>query len=312
MKQNLAWQPVTDPDIEDVHRFLTDVDLAFGNVIERTLSDVNDLLKQGMAWEVRAPAGRLCGVALAVPGEECLLRVDASQLSRTVLLRQGVSVLDDALMAGTPLWLPTRDSDAKAMATEQQLVSPYTDLQMRIQTTAAATTPPPRGTHLRDFEPSVTALREVHDLVCAAWGVDDHWSAFLRRFEPVARERSFWVLLEGTGGELLAACIGDVQVLGDGRFGIVRHLDVAPDARRRGLGSWAVNELVARFARAGLAEAQLGVHDNNKSAAPALYTSLGWRLVSSQDMWVHRSDKPAERPASQSPRRTPVAHQGGG
>lgn len=69
-------------------------------------------------------------------------------------------------------------------------------------------------------------------------------------------------------------------------FGIVRHLDVTPSARRRGLGAWALNELVARFAEAGQPQAQLGVHDDNESAAPALYVAPGWRVVSSQGKWI--------------------------
>ena len=50
--------------------------------------------------------------------------------------------------------------------------------------------------------------------------------------------------------------------------------------------SWTLNELLARFARAGLGEAQLGVHEENVSAAPALYASLGWSVVSSHRKWI--------------------------
>lgn len=95
-----------------------------------------------------------------------------------------------------------------------------------------------------------------------------------------------WVLLENEERELVAAGIGGVEELGDGRFGVVRHLDVAPSARRRGLGRWALNELLVRFAHAGRDEAQLGVHADNVSGAPDLYRSLGWSVVSSQDKWV--------------------------
>lgn len=286
MKHPVRWQVAPEPRFDDLHRLLGGVDAAFGNVVEKSESDVRHLLADGSACWAYDVAGVLCGVALTVPQEECVLAVDADQHARPLLLREGAALLDEALRAGTPLWLPTHDRDAEAVATRLGLIPEYTDLQMRTHTTTAAPGPAPSGTRLREFDASASALQDVHDLVCAAWGVEDHTSAFLERFGQLAREPSLWVLLESTGGQLLAACFGDIQELGDGRYGVVRHLDVAPAARRSGLGSWALNELLGRFARAGLAEAQLGVHEENVSAAPALYASLGWSVVSSQRKWV--------------------------
>lgn len=286
MKRPVGWQLGPEPPVDDVHRLLGGVDAAFGNVVEKSQSDVRHLLADGSAWWAYDVAGVLCGVALTVPHEECVLAVDVDQLARPLLLAQGAALLDEALSAGASLWLPTRDRDGEAVAKRLGLIPEYTDLQMRTHTTAGAPGQAPSGTRLREFDASASALQDVHDLVCAAWGVEDHWSAFLERFGQSAREPRLWVLLESAGGELLAACFGDIQELGDGRFGVVRHLDVAPAARRSGLGSWALTELLGRFARAGLAEAQLGVHEENVSAAPALYASLGWSVVSSQRKWI--------------------------
>lgn len=281
-----AWCEGATRGVEEWQRHLARVDLAFGNVVERHRGEVGSLLADGSAWEAYDAAGGLVGVALAVPDAECLVRVGSDHPARTTLIESGMDLLHEHLLLGVPLWVPGRDEAAELVAERRGLALSHRDLQMRIDATTALRTRPPTATRLRVFDGSSTALRDVHDLVCQAWHVDDHWPAFLERFGGSTRERDLWVLLESPPGDLLAACFGDVQDLGDGRFGVVRHLDVAPGARRRGLGAWALNELVARFADAGLPQAQLGVHDDNRSGAPALYAALGWRVVSSQGRWV--------------------------
>lgn len=284
-----AWRAVATPDVEQWQRHLASIDVACGNVVESHARAVARLVADGSAWEAYDGAGTLVGVALAVPGEECLVRVAADHPARAALLQSGVALVQEHLRRGVPLWVPSGDATAEQVAQSHGLALAYRDLQMRIDTAPARRTGLPAGTRLRELDASLTALRDVHDLVCEAWGVADHWPAFLDRFGETARERDLWVLLESEDGELLAACFGDIQDLGDGRFGVVRHLDVAPGARRHGLGSWALNELVVRFAEAGRPRTQLGVHDDNRSSAPAMYSALGWRVVSSQGKWLtHR------------------------
>lgn len=272
--------------MEEWQRHLASVDRAFGNVVERHARDVGSLLANGSAWETYDDAGSLLGVALAIPDEECLVRVASDHPARATLMESGIRLVQEHLRRGVPLWVPSNDAVAEQVAESQGMARSYRDLQMRIDTDSARHTRPPEAVLLRNFDASPTALRDIHDLVCRAWGVEDHWPEFLNRFGSSTRERYLWVLLENPQSQLLAACFGDIRNLGDGRFGVVRHLDVTPSARRRGLGAWALNELVARFAEAGQPQAQLGVHDDNQSAAPALYTALGWRVVSSQGKWI--------------------------
>lgn len=294
------WQPLTEPSVEDVHRVLTEVDVAlWSSGASRTSGNCSRADRSGA---VHHAEGRLIAVAGSVPDEECVMGIVAAHPGRSELLSDAVPLLEDVLRAGGALWLPTLDHDAGAAAAAAHgLVRAYTDLQMRTRTTAASASPPPLGTRLRELGAAPSGLHDVHDLVCAAWGAEDHWTAFHRRFEQAAREPALWVLLESEQGELVAACFGDGQDLADGRFKVVRHLDVAPGVRRSGLGRWALNELLVRFALAGWDEAQLGVHGDNASGAPAFYRSHGWSVVSSQDKWVRAPPSPA--PGSRARRR---------
>jgi ribosomal protein S18 acetylase RimI-like enzyme len=284
-----VWRTGATRGVEEWQRLLARVDRAFGNVVERHARDVRLLLATASAWETYDDAGTLVGVALAIPDEECLVRVASDHPARRTLMASGIRLVEEHLRRGTPLWVPSIDAVAEQVAESQGMALSYRDLQMRIDTASARHTAPPESIRLRHFDASPAALREVHKLVCRAWGVEDHWPEFLCRFGTSARERYLWVLLESPQSELLATCFGDIQNLGDGTFGVVRHLDVTPSARRRGLGAWALNELVARFAEVGQPQAQLGVHDDNQSAAPALYSALGWRVVSSQGRWIQVS-----------------------
>ena len=274
-----------------VAALLARTDRDWGNVVERSELDVRRLVDAAYGC-VREVGGTTDALALVVPGDEVVVRVDRGLADRAGVLAEALSVADLELAAGTPLWLPSSDQEASSAARKHQLARSYADLQMRSPTPSTATGPRAdlpsghrwRGT--RRHSPSVGD--EVHDLVCAAWGAAPDREAFRSRFEGDDMDPRLWVLVDHDGASpgLVAAALGRVQDLPDGRFGVVAHLDVRPGARRLGLGTAVLRELVRRFRELGLEEAQLGVHDDNVSHAPAMYRSLGWRVVSSQTKWV--------------------------
>ncbi|HXH79572.1 hypothetical protein [Nocardioides sp.] len=139
------WQPLRESSVEGVHRVLAEVDVAFGDVVERSVADVGEVLAAGSFWGVHNPEGRLVAVAGSVHDEECVLRVAAAHPGRAELLAEAVPLLEEALAAGAPLWLPTQDRDAGAVAAAHGLASAYTDLQMRTRTAVASAGPPPAG-----------------------------------------------------------------------------------------------------------------------------------------------------------------------
>ena len=70
----------------------------------------------------------------------------------------------------------------------------------------------------------------------------------------------------------------------DERVGFVDVLAVHPDHQRRGLGSALLRNSFARFAAAGLKEAQLGVASDNPRAL-ALYEGVGMRARFQTDVY---------------------------
>lgn len=286
----LVWRPVSPADAPAVAALLARTDGDWGNVVERSAVEVRQLVATAHGC-VREDNGTADAVALFVPGDEVVMCVDRGVDDRHGVLEEACSFVDLELAVGTPLWLQTADHMAAAVARNHRLTPAYTDLQMRTSTPSASGVPADLapGDRWRVMSRLTSSVAdEVHDLVCAAWGVAAHREAFRTRFERKDTDPRLWVLLDRDGGPtgLAAAALGKVQELADGRFGVVTHLDVHPQARRLGLGTAALHELLRRFRELGLEEAQLGVHDDNASGAPKMYRSLGWRVVSSQTKWV--------------------------
>lgn len=286
-RTQLGWRPLSPRDSPAVTALLARTDRDWGNVVERSASEVRRLIDVARGC-VREDAGTADAVALFVPGDEVVIRVDRGLPDRTGVITDACAVVDLELTAGTPLWLPAADHESAVAARKQQLTPAYTDLQMRAPTSAGPCADLPPGYWWREVGRHSPALgNEVHDLVCDAWGVAPHREAFRSRFESDVEPR-LWVLIDHDGAPhgLAAAALGRVQEMADGRFGVVDHLDVHPRARRLTLGTAALRELLRRFHELGLEEAQLGVHNDNASSAPKIYLSRGWRVVSSQTKWV--------------------------
>jgi ribosomal protein S18 acetylase RimI-like enzyme len=71
--------------------------------------------------------------------------------------------------------------------------------------------------------------------------------------------------------------VGTLLAGHDGRRGFLHHLAVAPDCRRRGLGSALVARSLAELRAAGMARCHLFLVADN-AAGRAFWESLGWRL----------------------------------
>ncbi len=278
----VGWQLGPEPPVDDVHRLLGGVDAAFGNVVEKSQSDVRHLLADGSAWWAYDVAGVLCGVALTVPHEECVTAVDVDQARAALLLAQGAALLDEALSAGASLWLPTRDRDGEAVAKRLGLIPEYTDLQMRTHTTAGARGQAPSGTRLREFDASASALQDIHDLVCAAWGVEDHWSAFLERFGQSARVSQGCGFCsraqEGSSWLPASATSKNWETGASAWFATSTwHLLLAGRPRL-----WALTEAPRPVRSCRLAGAQVGVQETCPRRLPPTPPSGGRRLVPAQ------------------------------
>lgn len=76
------------------------------------------------------------------------------------------------------------------------------------------------------------------------------------------------------GDEIVGAVLGGF----DGRRGLVYHLAVAPERRRRGLGRRLMAELERRMAAAGCLKSYLLATPDNREAVD-FYRRLGWEVM---------------------------------
>lgn len=137
-----AWRTGAAHGVEEWQRHLARVDRAFGNVVERQARDVGLLLANGPAWETYDDSGALVGVALAIPDEECLVRVAAEHPARPTLMESGIRLVEEYLRRGVPLWVPSNDVAAQHVAESHGIALSYRDQQMRIDTATARRTSP--------------------------------------------------------------------------------------------------------------------------------------------------------------------------
>lgn len=226
--------------------------------------------------------GRLVGAALQ-DGPELLLAVAGNKPpERTAVATELLSTHSAALEC----WIATRNPDLAAALSSHGWLPSTVDLQMRLGLPPHRR-PLPSGIDFVDLTgPDDAALLiGAHELANAAWGVDGSADDFLDRFvRPASYDPALWVLAYERGIPCGAA-IGHLLQLPDALVGKVASLAVAPRARGRGLGAAMLAELCHRFASRGLPLAQLGVHEDNRSGAPAMYRHLGWEQVSSRTRW---------------------------
>lgn len=191
------------------------------------------------------------------------------------------------------VWAAEDDAAARASLLAAGAKVDYVDIQMQRNTMVARQrTPPPLATRLVALAGpnDLVTLGALHELTCRAWKVEPWWEGFLDRFVNAAGFDPAYVVLLAPdthdGGALVAAALGRRGMdTPDSELGVVSHVDVDPAFRRQGLGTWVLEELLRRFARNGIARAQLGVHADNASGAPGLYRRLGWIEVSRTARW---------------------------
>lgn len=299
MTSRLRWVEWPHPDLAALTEVIGACDRSFGHVpIEVTAEDLAGFMQPGAAVRLIRDSEPL-GAAVVIPDNIALLGVPREIAERDRVLAHVVSWLAARLGVGA-LWLPDGDEAAASAAADAGLALQYTDIQMTLPVTAVQEpeSPPPGYETVTLGTDTASGLEAVHDLVCRTWSVAPHWSAFESRFSALTADPTLWVLLRSSSGPstdpLAAAAWGRIQVSGSARVGEVGHLDVDPEHRGRGLGPWALAEVVRRFrvVNPQVRVAQLGVHDDNASHAPALYSRLGWSEVSRHQKWA--SSAPAE------------------
>lgn len=291
----VSWRRLASHEAAGAHVALVALERHHGSEADIGPEELRKCADAGLLWMLGPGpgpgSGSVAGVAglgddgaflCALPG------LDDRQLD------DGLSLLAPGLVTGgTPLWLPADDPATDRAARRAGLHRAYVDLTMRRPLPEPGPPArPPEGTRLVERHSSPGLDREVHDLVCRAWGVAPHWDGFRRRFLMASPDPAPWVLLSPTAGgpRLVAAALGRVEVQSDGgRVGEVAHLDVDPDHRRRGLAGWVLEELLRRFAAlpgdVRPTSARLGVHQDNASGAPAFYLARGWRTVARHARW---------------------------
>jgi len=293
MRSRLRWAEWHDPDPVVLSELIGACDRSFGHVpIEVAAEELAGFMQPGAALRL-IRGSETVGAATAIPDNIALLGVPRRLAERDRVLADVMWWLAARLGLGA-LWLPDGDEAAALAAENAGFVLQYTDIQMTLSVTAVQATeaPPPGYETVTLGTDRASGLEAVHDLVCRTWSVAPHWPAFQRRFSALTADPSLWVLLRSSSGpstgQLAAAALGSIQVSGSARVGEVGHLNVDPEHRRRGLGPWALAEVVRRFRVADprVRVAQLGVHDDNASHAPDLYSRLGWTQVSRHHKWA--------------------------
>ncbi len=79
-------------------------------------------------------------------------------------------------------------------------------------------------------------------------------------------------------GDVIGFIAGGLEDTGDGLYGHIMNLAVAPQYRRRGIGTLLVQRLEQQFALSGAAAVQLEVRVSN-TGARQFYRHLGYREV---------------------------------
>ncbi len=289
---NLQWVDWHEPDASAVAGLLATYHRELGQEpIQVTAEEMAGCTRSGGVIRLGGSSGTV-GIAAVLPDDMAILGVSRHVPGRARVLAEALAWLAARVGAGA-LWLPDGDDEAASSARQAGFALQYTDIQMTLPVTdTGAPEPPPGYITVELGTDDASDLRAVHDLVCRTWSVTPHWPAFETRFAAAGADPSLWVLLspasDASAETLAAAAWGSIRPAGDSRVGEVSHLNVDPHHRRRGLGPWALSEVVRRF---GLADpqvrvAQLGVHDDNASHAPALYHRLGWNEISRHQKWA--------------------------
>lgn len=270
------------PGHEELHRLFREQDLLCGNVEEWSRTHFSAVVAQDRGCYVRA-GGTLVGAALR-DGRELLLAVapdeglERGQIATTLLQRAP---------GAEGCWVPTDDSDLPNALASQGWRPLTVDLQMRLRLPRTTYAALPDGVRLAELTGLDDAALHgaVHELACDAWGVASSPAEFLDRYvRHPAYDAGLWVVGHDGDG-VCGAAIGRIEQLPDARVGKVASLAVAPRSRGRGLAAALLGQLCRRFASRGLSLAQLGVHEDNCSGAPAMYRHLGWVQASSKTQW---------------------------
>ena len=127
---------------------------------------------------------------------------------------------------------------------------------------------------IREYRPDDLDAAYRLDQSCFEEGIS-YTRGQIRAF--LAREGAIAIVVEAAGtkqGDLDAFAIGDVA----GRRGHVITIDIAAEARRRGLGARVLEELLVRMVRAGAREARLEVDVRNANAV-RFYERMGFRTT---------------------------------
>jgi len=100
-------------------------------------------------------------------------------------------------------------------------------------------------------------------------------------------DASLWFLAHAVeDGAIVGYCTCYAEAPGDPSGGLIDELGVRPAWRRRGIGRALLLHAFGELAKRGIRGAVLSVDTENKSGAPALYTSVGMRSIRANHTYV--------------------------
>ena len=99
------------------------------------------------------------------------------------------------------------------------------------------------------------------------------------------RFRLSWIEFENLAIVQGSECCGFIRLLPEGEALAIRDLQIAPAFQRRGIGAWAIAQVLHMAALRGYPAVQLRVYPENP--AMALYRRLGFSVDRVEDAVVH-------------------------
>jgi mycothiol synthase len=264
-------------DAERVHGLLLERELAEMGAVDSTLQDLRDQWLRSefdLSADTRVAetaSGRIVGFAVTDrPGTMVVVAPDHLGLGIGTRLRRWAEHRDhERGRARHRQWIGATNEPARALliAAGYRSERSYWRLARRLDD-VDATIAPPAGVSLRgvDVERDATVLHALHETSFIANA--DYQPYTLAAFHEAHLQAHDF----DPGLSCIAECAGDpIGFLlawrwQEGNIGFVDLLGTHPDHRGRGVASAMLQIAFARFAAAGLHEAQLGVASDNPKA----------------------------------------------